>query len=267
MHECDGVVHLGDVLIAQRPAPLHNLVQQAHQIGEVDLDRLLIVLLRPAVAVFIHPQHHVGRSVELLVQRLDLGAQGLNLTVRQAHLRVKPLTQHTARMVLAAGKLRAGVQRVAQVGRPLVMGRLRLLNLLQHIGSPDAVVLGPLNAQNIHCGHSAEQENRHNGARNADSDRSFDAFTHGVGPPSLFSQKSVSTTRAVRPAPSARPEPPKAEPDTLHNALYNRREKNATQISRAGGLLSTKKAPAPNFGTSAFLWFCSPAQIHNDVCK
>ena len=120
------------------------------------------------------------------MERLDLGAQGVDRTVVQIDIAVQPLAQHTAGVIQAAGELRPGVQGIAQVGSPLVVGHLRPLDLIQHGRGLDAELLGALNAQDVGGGHAAEQQHGDDRADNPDHNGSSNTFTHGIDPPCLI---------------------------------------------------------------------------------
>ena len=83
--------------------------------------------------------------MELLVEGFNLGAQGADGSVAHRVLAVEPLAQGTGSGVHAAGEFRAGVEGVAEVGGPLVVGHLGLHGPIQQIGGLLGGILRILN--------------------------------------------------------------------------------------------------------------------------
>ena len=166
---------------------LHHLVQQAHQGGQFGENGLLVELLGAGPAAALDQPQGLGRGLmELLVQGLDLAAQGLDRLVLHPRLVVQPLAQSAGRGVLAAGELRAGIEGVAEVGGPPVVGRLGGLNLIEHGGRLGGGLFGILDTHDIdrHC--DTEQKHGSQCQRYPDSHHLIDAFAHGHPPLSFL---------------------------------------------------------------------------------
>ena len=178
VHHHNGALHLGGAGVVYLGALLHHLVQHPHQLGEILLDGGLIIALG-AAGVAIQPSQNLGgRLVKLLVEGLHLAAQLEYLFIIGAGLAIEPLAQHAGGGVDAAGKFRSGVQGVAQVAGPLVMGGFRLLGPVQHIAGRCALLLAAFDGQDVHRHHNAEHQHRQEGHRYPNADRTLDAFFH-----------------------------------------------------------------------------------------
>ena len=116
--------------------------------------------------------------MEGLVQRLNLAAQGLNGGILELLLAVEPLAQGAGGGVHAAGELCAGVEGVAEVAGPFIVGDFRPLGAVQEGAGLDAGVLGAVDADDVHGGHAAEEQHSDDGGGHTDPDGSFDASTH-----------------------------------------------------------------------------------------
>ena len=80
----------------------------------------------------------------------------------------------------------SGIQGVAQISGPLVVGHLRLQDLVEHSGGLDVVLLGAFNAQDVDRSYAAEQQHGDQRTDHANHNRFFDTGTHEIGPPCSF---------------------------------------------------------------------------------
>ena len=156
MHNLDGERHAGGALVLQGAPPVHYLVQQAHQCGEIAQDGLLIIALRLGGIGGHQVQNILGGLMQLLVQGLQLTAQLVDGGVVHAGLSVEPLAQHAGGGVLAAGELGTGVQGVAQIAGPLVMGHLGGQRPVQHGAGLNAALLGSVYPNDVDRNHDTE---------------------------------------------------------------------------------------------------------------
>ena len=159
LHQHDGGVHLLGTGLVQGGAQGDDIVQLAHQGGQVGLDGLLIVAPGLGRAGRHQVQHVVRRLVQRLMQRLHLAAQAEDLGVVGPRLSVDPLAQHTGGGVLTAGELGTGVQGVAQVRGPFIVGRLSCLSPAQQGDHALVLLLHPLHTDQVVGRDSAEQHN------------------------------------------------------------------------------------------------------------
>ena len=209
-----GVVGLG--------LQLHHLVQLAHQGGDVGEDGLLIVVLRLGGIGLQLVQHLDGGLVDLLMQGLQLTAQGQNGGVVGLRVAIEPLAQGASGGVRAAGELRSGIEGVAEVAGPAVVGGLRRLGPLKEGGGLRVAALNGLDAQDVGRGHKTEQQDGDKGRDRADPYGSLDAFSHTHKLcilPFWFSLGGLPGPRAVSRASRCRGKPPLQErsaekPDT-----------------------------------------------------
>ena len=113
MHGMHGLLHMQRAEIVQLHTSLHNLLQKSYQNAQITRDGLLVIRLRLRRIRIVKLQHIGRRLMQLLVQRLKLGAQVKNRLIFRSRLTVKPLSQHTSCWIRTAGKFHAGIQGIA----------------------------------------------------------------------------------------------------------------------------------------------------------
>ena len=179
---------------------VYYLIQLAHQGGQVALDNVLIVKLRLLGAVLLHVQYVSGGLVQFLVQGLHFAAQAEDLLILRACFAVDPLAQHAGVGGGAACELRPGIQGVAEVSGPFVMGRLRLVAAVQQVVGLGVGFLGPVGADDVNCDCHAEHQHGNQRAGHPNPYASLDALTHDLIP--LLS--CIQPDFAARPAAAGR---------------------------------------------------------------
>ena len=171
-------VHAGQAVVVGGGFHFHDLVQLAHQGGDVGQDGFLVVVLGLGGAGFQQAQHMGGGLVNFLMQGLQLAAQGRNGGVADFLAPVNPLAQGAGGGIGASGELGPGVKGVAEVAGPFIMGGLRSLGPLEQLGGLGVGVLDALNAQNVGCGHKAEQQDGGHGGDGTGPHGFLNAFLH-----------------------------------------------------------------------------------------
>ena len=180
VHDADNALHLGLAGGLGVPQQGDHLVQLAHQNRQIALDLVLVVAPGLLGIGLQQVQHVDGGLVELLVQGLHLAAQLQDGGIVRVCRAIDPLAQHTGVRRRAAGELRAGVQRVAEIAGPLVVGGLRLMAAGQQGRSLLIGSLCPVHADDADGDHHAEQQHGEQRAGHPDPYASVDTLTHGV---------------------------------------------------------------------------------------
>ena len=150
MHQESHLLHALRSRIAHSGALFHHLVQQAHQSGQIDANSILEIGLGLCQIGAAQTEDIGGGLMELLVERLQLPAELVDLLVICGKLGViEPLAQDALGVVGAAGKLGVGVEGVAEVCGPLVVGGLRVLALIQQLVGPGGGRLRVLDRKSV----------------------------------------------------------------------------------------------------------------------
>ena len=171
-------VHAGETVVIDGGLIRHHLVQMAHQGADVGQNGLLIIVLGLGGTGFQQVQHVGGGLVNLLVEGLHLAAESQDSGIVRLRVAVEPLAQGAGGGVNAAGELASGIEGVAEVAGPAVVGGFRRLGPLEQGRRLGVGILNALDAQDVGCGHKAEQQHGGQGRHRADPHGSFDAFLH-----------------------------------------------------------------------------------------
>lgn len=123
MHSDHRGVDLAFALVVYNAAALDDLIKHTDQRRQRSLYRCAIIFLRGGGVVGVQLQRLLRRTVQLLMQRLQIAAQTDYLSVLRARFTVQPLAENTRGRVHASRKLRARIHGVAEVCRPLVVRR------------------------------------------------------------------------------------------------------------------------------------------------
>ena len=177
LHPHDGGRHLLGAVGVQGGPPLDHLVQLSHQSGQIGLDGVLIIGLGPGRAGGHHLLHLAHGLVELLVDGLDLIPKGQNLLVVRPGFPIDPLAQD-ALGIVRPREAPPGVQGVAQVAGPLVMGGFGGLGPVQQGDCTGIPRLHPVDPDQIEGGYSAEQQNGQKRCGDPIKYHGFNTFSH-----------------------------------------------------------------------------------------
>ena len=165
-------------LCAEGAAPFNHLVQNTHQAGDIGLNGLLVIILCLSGIPFQHFQDLGGGLMNLLMQRLQLGAQGEHGFVFGLGVAVNPLTEGAGSWVDAAGEAASCIEGVAEISGPFVVSGFRALGPFQKGKGLCSCPLNTLDTQNIASGYKAEQQDRCQSRRGTNEHTSFDTFSH-----------------------------------------------------------------------------------------
>ena len=170
--------HAGQTFVVGGGFHFHDLVQLAHQGGDIGQDGFLIVVLGLGGAGFQQSQHVGGGLVDFLVQGFQLVAQSQDGGIGDFLVPVDPLTQGAGGGVGAAGELGPGVEGIAEAAGPAVVGGFRPLGPLKQFGGLGIGGLDALNPQDVGGGHKAEQQDGGQGCDCTGPNGFLDALFH-----------------------------------------------------------------------------------------
>ena len=163
--------------------PFNHFVQGGHQRSQGWLNLALEALLRRGGIEGVLLQQLARRLMERVVQRFNNLHLCDDLRVVTLLVSVEPLAQGAAGIVQASGKLRTGIERIAQVAGPAVVGRFCAVGPAEQIVGVLRRGVRPFDQTDIGQNHDTEKQRSQYTGANANQYRAFDTCKHIIHSP------------------------------------------------------------------------------------